>query len=153
MRVTTNELVELSGIPLQTLRVFVETGVVVPAVRGAKGRGSSHEFSLMQVVGVTYAAMLREVGCSLEWFTEAARFVSAMDEEELLQGLSDGLTFVYPQPGNSFLVKPVRSKKGNNDDLKTAYTRVKDWMETREAEATDRRLSHGHPQARDRQLR
>lgn len=49
---TTKDVCELSGIPPTTLNEWVSKGVVTPSVRGGRGPGNTHRFTLLQAVSL-----------------------------------------------------------------------------------------------------
>ena len=70
---------------ITTLYEWVQKGVVVPAVRGRRGRGRSHIFSARQPFGLAVAAALHrsERGCSPAYVTTVVRLFESFDDEEL----------------------------------------------------------------------
>jgi hypothetical protein len=71
------------------LHKWVESGRIVPAVLGSKGRGNSHRFSAQQLLGIAAAAsLIRSTGASVEYTKEVLRLFGDMSDDALDHWLS-----------------------------------------------------------------
>src|SRR5262249_55020910 len=104
---TTAELCELAGVTPRTLQSLLEAGAVVPADTGAKGRGNTRRFDLMQAVAVAHAADFIRAGCDRSWANAACAWVSRQNPGRLLVDLKAGKTLLSLRPdGEGVLVEP-----------------------------------------------
>ena len=87
MRLATSTVAELSDIPVATLQRWVETGILVPAVRSdphaGRSRWNTHSFTPMQAVGLVVVGELHRSlrGCSPAFVKEVVAAFAAVDEK------------------------------------------------------------------------
>ena len=60
------EAVRLSGVPYKTLDFWAKTGLIVPSIVQASGKGSDRIYSFRDLVALRVAKKLRESGISLQ---------------------------------------------------------------------------------------
>ena len=90
-KLTTNDLIELTGSRLTTLNDWIGQAEIVPLVTNVNGgRGKSREFSTMQAVALLHAAQLREAGLSGFIDMSAGYIANRLTEAELESHLARG---------------------------------------------------------------
>jgi hypothetical protein len=93
---TTNDLVELAGLPGTTLREIIQTAGLEPAERGGPGRGCSHRFDLAQSVAVAYGASLRKWGAGPILVRDMVKLIAIAGNAELRRWVEEGCRVVFP---------------------------------------------------------
>jgi len=86
-----SEVYELSGIPEQTLRNWIASGLIEPDTVGEVGRSNTHEFGISKTVGLCIANELRQAerGCVLSFTGQVVEAFGNVDEKWLLATIKD----------------------------------------------------------------
>lgn len=84
MLIKTADVCRLTGVSWAKLADWVRKGLITPAVKGTKGHGKSHKFTLLQAIGLAFTAPL---GWGVDTTTEAVAEFERMDEDELVAWL------------------------------------------------------------------
>jgi hypothetical protein len=132
----TEEVARIAGLSKQRVAWLVTKRIIIPAVRGRRGRSFTARFTTMQALGAAVAGAFRRAGCDPHWAGEAGRFVSRMQPGELWKALIEGRTLVAVAPPQlraaTRLVKPDLPPTASRADrlmlaqlsLKTIYKAV-----------------------------
>ena len=89
---------EVSGMEPQTIRDLIVRGAIHPAKPGGKGRGKSHRFSNVQILGLAAWVRYRSEGAPFDRAAGVLWFVSTRDWDWLKAELLAGRTFPVPAP-------------------------------------------------------
>lgn len=97
-RLTTNEIVELTGLSPQVLQAAVDVGLVRPITNGKGGRGRQREYSVPEAVGLTLGGVMRDAGWHPSAVKEVISYVANMSERELRRQVDSGETILLQPP-------------------------------------------------------
>lgn len=144
MQLTTAVVSKLSRVPVATLQRWVETSVVVPAVKSnpnaGRSRWNTHTFTPMQAVGLVVAGGLHRSlrSCSPAFIKEVVVAFAVADEKWLTDQFRQGRTHfanVLGRDGDATTpLRPVLTSAENEFDwvdVKAAYEAVTDRMASR----------------------
>jgi hypothetical protein len=115
-----------AGITPKLLRDWVNDDVpgIEPAVRGGKGRGLSHRFTIPQAVGVIVAARLRNSArsCALSYVAKVVEAFAGVSGQWLEEQFAKGRTHLVTVHAG----RPILEAKRYEDqvDVKAAYRAV-----------------------------
>src|SRR5262249_39688003 len=102
-RLTTGDLMEITGVPPDGLDRLVADGLLNPTVTafGANPRrGGDRLFSLADCLAVAYLRAAQETGAPV--VRKVVKYLANLDESELTRALDDGRRFVLLLPGRVF---------------------------------------------------
>jgi hypothetical protein len=103
---TSAEVCEVAGCTPRQLQSFLELCPLEPVVKGSKGRGCSHGYSLWQCVCVAYGRACLEAGCHHDYAYRVVKWLAGQ-YPRVVAPLARGETLVSLTPtGEGRMVKP-----------------------------------------------
>jgi DNA-binding transcriptional MerR regulator len=122
---TTGALMKATGIPKQTVTLWIAEKVIKPSQLGG-GIGNHHLFSRMDVIAIGYAYLWRTKGdVGLTTTKSIVRLIHKYTEEELRDVIREGYSTVIVGPGiESDLLKGRPYVQDNDYTLGSIYSSI-----------------------------
>lgn len=139
-RLSTGEISELSGIPVNTLNDWVNAGFIRP-VEGGEGKGRHRRWSIAQAVVLCFAAEWRDRGAGRPILKSLIANLTRVSDRQLLAKFKAGERYLVELPDGK-IIKPIgRFIDLERYDLERVYKEVirkVSEMEKRDRNATGR---------------
>jgi hypothetical protein len=89
---TTRELADVTGCPLNTIRALRTAGALRPVMHGAQGRGHADFWSLAMACAIASGRGLRNAGYSIDVAGAVTDFLLGLTDAQLREAFADGRT-------------------------------------------------------------